>query len=309
MTHSRYNVTRKILIFWTLFIGIGAIAGAVGMISDPTGKAMGMDGMLPYFQKLPFADIVFRDLLFSGFALLIVNGLTNLTASVFLFLKKKIGVILGMTFGITLMLWICIQFYMFPMNFMSTIYFIFGICQFLTGYAALVFKKQEDFHIDISDYPNIGKNKDKLVVFFSRMGYVKKVSCEEANRTGAEILELKTTEKTDGTGGFWWCGRFALHKWDMNLEEINVDISAYKHITVCTPIWVFSVACPIRAFCRKYCGKIKEADYIAVHHLPTEYVYIAKEIDGLLKIKHTSFRSFSCKIGKMRELKCQQKNL
>lgn len=62
------------------------------MRSDPSGKAMRMDAMLPYFQVLPFADILFRDLTFSGFALLIVNGLTNLTAAVLLFLKRKSGI-------------------------------------------------------------------------------------------------------------------------------------------------------------------------------------------------------------------------
>ena len=133
---SRFDTARKWLIFWTLFIGIGAVAGGVGMIVDPSGKAMHMDGMLPYFQKLPFADVLFRDFLFSGFALLIVNGLTNLTAAVLLFRKKKLGVILGGIFGVTLMLWICIQFYMFPPNFMSSIYFIFGLCQAITGFAA-----------------------------------------------------------------------------------------------------------------------------------------------------------------------------
>ena len=107
-----------------------------GMIVDPSGKTLHMDGMLPYFQKLPFADVLFRDFLFSGFALLIVNGLTNLIAAVLLFRKKKLGVILGGIFGVTLMLWICIQFYMFPLNFMSTIYFVFGMCQAVTGHAA-----------------------------------------------------------------------------------------------------------------------------------------------------------------------------
>lgn len=45
------------------------------MLLDPSGRALGMDAMLPYFQVLPFADVLF---------------------------------------GVTLMLWICIQFYMFP---------------------------------------------------------------------------------------------------------------------------------------------------------------------------------------------------
>lgn len=109
------------------------------MLADPSGKDLGMDAMLPYFQVLPFADIVFQDFVFSGIALLIVNGLTNLTAAVLLIRNKKLGTILGGIFGVTLMLWICIQFYMFPLNFISTIYFVFGFWQAVTGYAAWVF--------------------------------------------------------------------------------------------------------------------------------------------------------------------------
>ena len=141
---TKYNTFRKIVIFWTLFIGLGAVAGGIGMIVDPSGRSMGMDGMLPYFEKLPFSETLFRDLFFSGFALLIVNGLTNLTAAVLLLKKKKLGVILGGIFGVTLMLWICIQFYMFPLNFMSTIYFIFGLCQALTAYIAWRLLRQEE---------------------------------------------------------------------------------------------------------------------------------------------------------------------
>ena len=141
---ARFETARKWLLFWTLFIGIGAVAGGLSMIIDPSGKALHMDGMLPYFQKLPFADVLFQDFLFSGFALLIVNGLTNLTAAVLLFRKKEIGVILGGIFGVTLMLWICIQFYMFPLNFMSSIYFIFGLCQAITGYVAWKRLAQEE---------------------------------------------------------------------------------------------------------------------------------------------------------------------
>ena len=133
---KRYDTARRWLIFWTLFIGVGAVAGGLSMILDPSGKTLHMDGMLPYFQVLPFAKTLFQDFLFSGFALLIVNGLTNLTAAVLLLRRQKLGVILGGVFGVTLMLWICIQFYMFPLNFMSTAYFIFGLCQALTGYVA-----------------------------------------------------------------------------------------------------------------------------------------------------------------------------
>lgn len=112
----RYRAAHRALLFWTLFIGLGAVAGAVGMLVDPSGKALGMDAMLPYFQVLPFADVLFQNFAFSGFALLIVNGISNLTAAVLLLMHKRAGDYLGGVCGITLMLWICIQFYMFPPN-------------------------------------------------------------------------------------------------------------------------------------------------------------------------------------------------
>lgn len=299
---SRFECARKWLIFWTLFIGFGAVFGAGCMLLDPSGRFMGMDAMLPYFQKLPFAEIVFQDFTFSGWALLIVNGISNLTAAALLFARKKSGIILGGVFGVTLMLWICIQFYMFPLNFMSTAYFFFGLAQAATGYAALIFKKQESFFVNPADYPNIGKNKKHLVVYFSRMGYVRKKAFEEANRTGAEIYEIKSTEKTEGTLGFWWCGRFGMHRWAMPIENISVNLSDYEHITICSPIWVFALAAPMRTFCKKAAGKIKEADYILVHHTGGRYENAAEEMDRLLGIRRTGLKSYRCHAGSFKEI-------
>lgn len=294
---SRFKIARGWLIFWTMFIGIGAVAGALGMFVDPSGKFMGMDEMLSYFQVLPFAEKLFQNFTFSGIALLFVNGLTNLTAAVLIIAKKRVGVILGGIFGVTLMLWICIQFYIFPPNFMSISFFVFGAIQAATGYAASVFQKQEEFRADISDYPNICTNKKRLVVFFSRMGYVRKLAYEEANRTGAELYEVKSAERTEGTLGFWWCGRYGMHKWQMPIEDIKVNVSDYDHVTICTPIWVFSPAATIRCFCARAAGKIKEVDYIVVHHQSNAYKNAAEEMDELLKIKHTGFYSVRCRKG------------
>ena len=252
---SRFQPTRRALLFWTHFIGLGAVAGTCMMLLDPTGKAMGMDAMLPYFQVLPFAKILFQDLTFSGIALLIVNGLPNLTAAALLLAKKHLGVVLSGVFGVTLMLWICIQFYMFPPNFMSTAYFFFGLTQALTGYAAWVFEKQEAFCVDRADYPNIGTNPDRLVVFFSRMGYGRKLAYEEANRTGACVYEIKATERTAGTLGFWWCGRYGMHRWDMPIEPFPGKLQSFLHVTICAPVWVFALAAPVRSFCRQAAGR------------------------------------------------------
>lgn len=285
------------MIFWCLFIGIGAVAGATGMLVEPDGSALGMQAMLPYFQVLPFAKYLFQDFIFSGIALLCVNGITNLIAAMLLLAKKKSGIILGGVFGVTLMLWICIQFVIFPLNFMSTIYFIFGLLQAITGYAAYVFFKQENFIVNINNYKNIGTNPDELVVYFSRMGYTRKLAFEAADKTGAQLYEIVSTEITDGTKGFWWCGRFGMHKWDMPISADIPDLTVYKKVTICTPVWVFNVAAPTRSFCRAAQGKIKNVDYILVHHQNSDYANIVDEMDSLLQLNHGNAETVCCRKG------------
>lgn len=126
---------RIILIGWCLFIGLGAVAGATEMFIDPSGEATLMAGLLPFLRKLPFADILFQNLIFSGISLLIVNGLTQLVSAVLLLKRHPAGSTAGMACGILLMLWICIQFVIMPFNVLSTSYFIFGLLEAVTGYA------------------------------------------------------------------------------------------------------------------------------------------------------------------------------
>ena len=297
-TYSRYCPARRALLFWTIFIGIGAVAGSSAMLIDPSGGLMGMDALLPYFQKLPFAEIVFQDFVFSGISLLIVNGISNLTVAALLIANKRIGAVLGGVFGITLMLWICIQFYMFPLNFMSTAYFIFGFIQAITGYMTVVFYDQEHFTVSESDYPNIGSDPTKLVVYFSRMGYTKKRALEAADRTGAEIYEVRAAERTSGTLGFWWCGRYGMHRWAMPIEDIGVQLEKYDHVTVCSPVWVFNLCAPMREFCKKASGRIRSADYIIVHHQKSLYANAADEMDRLLGLKDTPAVSVCCREGR-----------
>ena len=302
----RYERARKALIFWTVFVGLGAVAGAACMLIDPTGGIMGMDAMLPYFQKLPFADKVFQDFRFSGWALLIVNGLTNLTAAGLLLARKRAGAVCGGVFGVTLMLWICIQFYVFPLNFMSTAYFIFGLAQAATGWAAVVFERQERFDDGAKDCAHIGENPRRLVVYFSRMGYVKRLATEEANRTGARLFEIRATERTEGTLGFWWCGRYGMHRWDMPIECLPENLAQYDHVTICAPIWVFHLAAPVRTFCRMARGQIRHADYLLAHHQRSDYAEAAREMDALLGIKAERVSSVCCRqdrILRRRELR------
>lgn len=298
----RYKTTRKFLIFWCLFVGIGALWGSINMFIDPTGKLLQMDTMLPYFQVLPFSDILFKNYIFSGIALLIVNSISNLVAAYLLIKNKKSGIILGTAFGLTLMLWIIIQFIIFPTNILSITYFVVGIIQLITGYMTYVFYTQEQFKFDQNEYKNIGKNKDVLVVYFSRMGYTKKVAYEEAEKQKADILELKAKEKTENTSGFWWCGRYGMHKWRMPIYDIDVDLKAYKKVIIVSPIWVFNVSAPIREFCFKYSESINSVEYIFVHFMNTKFENVADEVDRILNKKREKFTSISLRLGKIKKV-------
>lgn len=299
---SRYKKTRKALVFWAFFIGTGAVFGSACMFIDKTGKRFGMDAFLIYFQVLPFADVLFKDLLFSGTMLLVVNGLTNLTAAVLLIARKKSGVVCSVVFGITLMLWICIQFYLWGGVLISVLYFIFGFTQSATAVAALIFRRQENFRFKPSDYKNIGTDKTRLVVFFSRMGYTKKIAYEEADRTGADIYEIVAAERTEGTLGFWWCGRFGIHRWEMPVEFTWPDVSSYEIVTIVTPVWVFGLSAPVRTFCRMEKDKVKEANYIIVHFTGGKYGNVEREMNSLLGRKASSVRNIRNRFGKAKEI-------
>ena len=295
----RYKITKKVLMFCCLFIGICALYGGICMLIDPSGKLIAMDTILPYFKVLPFSKYLFKNYIFSGIALIIVNGITNIVALIFLIKNKKLGIILGTIFGITLMMWITIQFIIFPFNFMSTSYFIFGFIQAITGYMCYVFYCQEKFIVDEKMYKNIGTNKDIAVVYFSRMGYTKKVAFAISDKLGASVLEVTTREKTEGTLGFWWCGRFGMLKKDMPIN-FDEDLSKYKKVIICTPIWVFTMSSPIRAFCNMYSNKLKNVDYVFVHFMKSKFTRVADEMDKILKVKRTNFKSICARLGKIK---------
>lgn len=297
----RYKRVKRILEFWCLFIGLGALYGSINMLIDPTGKSLGMDGMLKYFSVLPFSDVLFQDYTFSGISLLIVNGISNLSAYVLLLKNKRIGVILGMIFGITLMLWITIQFIIFPKNLLSTMYFIFGLLQFIIGYITYVFYTQNKFKFNVDDFKNIDKKSDTLVIYFSRMNYTKYIAYSIANDLNANVYEIKSEEKVDGTIGFWWCGRFGMLKKSMDIEDVDVDIEKYKKIIICSPIWVFDVCAPIRKFISLYSGKIKNVEYVLVHFTRGKYIRVADYMDNVLKIKRSKLTNVRMRLGKVKE--------
>ena len=114
----------------TLFIGIGAIGGAVMMWIDPTGVVWGGEPLLEMLRaKMPWPDIFFRNFILSGFVLLFLNGITQLAAAYLLFKKHPFAQWAVLICGIILMLWIVLEWWVWGFNAISNLYFVFGLVE------------------------------------------------------------------------------------------------------------------------------------------------------------------------------------
>lgn len=286
----RLKLFKRILLFWCFFIGLGALWGGTAMLIKPDGSILHMQEMLPYFKVLPFADILFNDYIFSGIMLILVNGVSNIIAAVLILRNKKLGFVLGTIFGFTLMLWITIQFIIFPPNFLDNAYFTFGLLQLISGYIALVSFNQVHFVFDENDYPNVASDSKKLVVYFSRMNYTKRIAYNEANIQKAKIVELKTKERTQGTLGFWWCGRFGMHRWGMDTLPLEVNLYDFEKIIIVTPIWVFKMCAPVRDFVSKNKDVLtqKNVEVVFNHFNPWLPKGAVKEIESYIDVAKIS---------------------
>ncbi len=120
----------RFLKIMTLFIAIGAVGGAVMMWVDPTGVSWGGEPMLDLLRaKMPWPNIFFRDFIPSGFALLAVNGVTQFVAAYLLFKKPPMAYWAVLACGIILMLWIALEWWVWGLNPISNLYFVFGLAE------------------------------------------------------------------------------------------------------------------------------------------------------------------------------------
>ena len=128
----------KFLKFLTLFIGIGAVMGAVMMWIDPSGKMWGGEPLLEMLRaKMPWPDIFFKNFVPSGFVLLFLNGFTQFAAAFLLFKKHRLAPYAVLACGIILMLWIVLEWWVWGFNFMSNIYFVFGLVEAVAAVVSL----------------------------------------------------------------------------------------------------------------------------------------------------------------------------
>ena len=131
---NKIRYMKTFLKILTLFIAVGAIAGAVMMWTDPTGVSWGGEPMLDLLRaKMPWPDILFRDFKPSGYVLLAVNGLPQLLAALMLFKKHPWACHVAFACGIILMLWIVLEWYVWGFVALSNIFFVLGLAEVIAA--------------------------------------------------------------------------------------------------------------------------------------------------------------------------------
>lgn len=86
----------------------------------------------------------------------------------------------------------------------------------------------------------------------------------------------------------------------MPIDSLNKNIKEYSKIIIVSPIWVFSIAAPIREFCIRYQDDIKCVEYILTHHMKSDFINVANEMDQLLNIKRKKLTSICIRLGKVK---------
>lgn len=121
---------RLFLKILTIFIAVGAVGGAVMMWMDPTGVSWGGEPMLDLLRaKMPWPEVLFKDFIPSGYALLAANGLPQILAALMLFKKHPWAYWACLACGIILMLWIVLEWWIWGFVALSNIYFVLGLIE------------------------------------------------------------------------------------------------------------------------------------------------------------------------------------
>ena len=136
---------RKLLIFWTFFIGIGAVWGMLMMFISPSGELWGMGPLLTMLQVMPFPEVFFTNFIFSGLVLFCVNGVTQLFTAVLLLRKNRYAAWCGLACGFILMAWCALEWVIFGFNLLTNLYFVFGLLEAVNAWLLMYLqKKQKD---------------------------------------------------------------------------------------------------------------------------------------------------------------------
>jgi len=97
-----------------------------------------------------------------------------------------------------------------------------------------------------------------LVIHYSRTGTTSKAAeaiadaLRDAGCDNVESEEIVETRSRKGVLGYLGAGRDATLKRTAVIEPIQADVGSFDIVAIGTPVWAFTCATPVRAFCDQH---------------------------------------------------------
>lgn len=111
-----------------VFIGLGAVAGGLGLVLDPSGASVGTPLAL-------LAETPFTTFLIPGIVLFVVNGLGSLAGAIVSFTRQRYAGEGAIALGVFLIAWILVQVYwMAGFHWLHWLYLMLGLVEVVLGW-------------------------------------------------------------------------------------------------------------------------------------------------------------------------------
>lgn len=104
-----------------------------------------------------------------------------------------------------------------------------------------------------------------LLVFYSRSGYTASLADEMASMTGWDTEEIKDVHPRTGSWGAVRCVLDVLLHRRPEIRGGGKDPSAYDLVVVAAPVWMESLAAPMRSYLLDHRGKFKSVAYACTY--------------------------------------------
>ena len=111
-----------------VFIGVGAVAGGLGLVLDPSGESLGTP--IELLDRTPFATF-----LIPGIVLFIANGLGSVAGALASFASQRYAGEMAVALGAFLVAWIAVQVYWMEPHWLHALYFGLGILEAALGWS------------------------------------------------------------------------------------------------------------------------------------------------------------------------------
>ncbi|HSN17090.1 MAG TPA: flavodoxin [Gammaproteobacteria bacterium] len=107
--------------------------------------------------------------------------------------------------------------------------------------------------------------KRGLIAYYSRTGYTASLATEVAGMTGWDCVEIKDLHPRDGAWGQLRCVLDVLLHRRPRIEFQDRPMDHYETVILAAPVWLQSLASPMRTFIAKHRGHFPAVAYLCTY--------------------------------------------